>query len=224
MLDILYKDNQCIVINKATGVPVQPDKTKDETLQSMTEAYCHHPLHAVHRIDRPVSGIVLFAKSARANTNLQKQFQERTVEKIYLAFLQEKPKDDKAELVHFLKKNEAKNTVMAYAEERPGTEKAVLRYELVGSTVRYHLVRIALLTGRHHQIRAQMAAIGCPVKGDVKYGATRGNPDRSIHLHAWRLALDHPVSGERLQLEAPLPAGDALWQEAPALLKALLGK
>lgn len=220
MLDILYKDNQCIAINKAPGIPVQPDKTKDETLQALTEAYCHHPLHAVHRIDRPVSGIVLFAKSARANTNLQQQFQARTVEKVYLAFLQEKPKEDKAELVHFLKKNQAKNTVVAYAEERPGTEKAVLTYELIGSTVRYHLVRIILQTGRHHQIRAQMAAIGCPVKGDVKYGATRGNPDRSIHLHAWRLGFDHPVSGERMQMEAPIPTADALWQEAQGLIAA----
>ncbi len=211
MLDVLIKNNQFIAFNKPPGIAVQPDKTGDATFQSQAEAYCKHPLQVVHRIDRPVSGILLFAKSKAAMTALSRQFQERKVEKEYLAVVQQLPPETEATLVHYLRKQEGKNTVMAFLHESPGTERAELRYRVLGSSERYHLLHIQLITGRHHQIRSQLAAIGCPVKGDVKYGFRRKNADRSIHLHAWRLALNHPVSGGRIHLEAELPQ-DPVWR------------
>ncbi len=212
MLDILYKDHQLFAVNKPAGVPVQADKTGDATLQAQAEAYCKQPLHAVHRLDRPVSGVALFAKTKSAMTDLTEQFRGRTVEKIYLAVVQNPPPEQEGTLVHFLQKNEAKNISRVFPTEQPGTEKAEIRYRVLRSSDRYHLLEVVLVTGRHHQIRAQLAAIGCPVKGDVKYGFRRGNKDRSIHLHAWRLAFDHPVSGERISLAAAVPEGDVVWQ------------
>lgn len=211
MLDILYKDHQIIALNKPSGIAVQPDKTGDATLQAQAEAYCRQPLHLAHRLDRPVSGIVVFAKTKTAMTALTEQFRSRSVEKTYLAVVQNLPPQPEATLVHFLRKNEAKNISIVSTETDATAERAELRYRLLGSSERYHLLEIQLITGRHHQIRAQLAAIGCPLKGDVKYGFRRSNRDRSIHLHAWRLAFDHPVSGERIQLEAKLPE-DPVWQ------------
>lgn len=211
MLQILVKNNQFIAFNKPAGVAVQADKTGDQTFLAQAEAYCHHPLYAVHRIDRPVTGVVLFAKSKSAMTALTRQFEERTVEKEYLAIVKDAPLQSEGTLVHWLRKNEAKNISQAFDEEKPGTERAELHYKVLASSEKYHLLLVRPLTGRHHQIRAQLAAIGCPVKGDVKYGARRGNKDRSINLHAWRLAFNHPVNRERVQLEAPLPE-DALWK------------
>ena len=210
MLDILYKDHQLIALNKPPGIAVQPDKTDDTAFQKLVEIYCKQPLHAVNRIDRPASGIVLFAKSKSAMTALTEQFRSRSVEKTYLAVVQNLPPQPTDTLVHFVRKNEAKNLTSTFAEEQPGTERAELTYRTLGSSERYHLLAIQLITGRHHQIRAQLAAIGCPVKGDVKYGFRRSNRDRSIHLHAWRLAFDHPVSGERIQLVAT-PPDDPVW-------------
>ena len=211
MLDILYKDHQVIALNKPAAIAVQTDKTGDPAFQEQVEAYCKQPLHAVNRLDRPVSGLVVFAKTKSAMTALTEQFRNRSVEKIYLAVVQELPAEPEGTLVHFLRKNEAKNLAKAFTEEQPGTERAEIRYRLLGSSERYHLLEIQLITGRHHQIRAQLAAIGSPVKGDVKYGFRRSNRDRSIHLHAWRLAFDHPVSGERIRLEAGLPGEDPVW-------------
>lgn len=211
MLNILYNNNQLIAFNKPAGIPVQADKTGDPTFQQHAEAYCKHPLQLVHRIDRPVSGIVLFAKNKPAMTNLSRQFQARTVEKIYLAIVGNMPAQEEGELVHFLKKNEKKNISVVVPETEPGAEKAEMHYKVLGSSERYHLLLIQLHTGRHHQIRAQLAAIGCPVRGDAKYGFKRGNRDRSIQLHAWRLAFDHPVTDDRVKLEAPLPE-DAVWK------------
>lgn len=211
MLEVLVKNNQLIAFNKPAGIAVQADKTGDVPFQQMAEAYCHHPLHMVHRLDRPVSGVILFAKSKAALTQLQAQFRERKVEKDYLAVVQNLPPEAEGTLVHFLRKNETKNITTAYPDERPGTERAELHYRVLGSSDRYHLLHIRLHTGRHHQIRAQLAAIDCPVKGDAKYGFRRNNPDRSIHLHAWRLAFDHPVSGTRIRLEARLPE-EVVWQ------------
>ncbi len=212
MLDILYKDHQLIALNKAPGIAVQPDKTGDVALQAQAEAYCHQPLHLAHRLDRPVSGVVVFAKTKTAMTALTEQFRSRTVEKTYLAVVQTLPAEPEATLVHYLRKNEAKNISIVASESDADVERAELHYRLLGSSERYHLLEIQLITGRHHQIRAQLAAIGCPVKGDVKYGFRRSNRDRSIHLHAWKLAFDHPVSGERIQLEAKPPATDPVWQ------------
>jgi len=220
MLDILYKDHQVIALNKPAGIAVQTDKTGDPAFQSQVEGYCKQPIHAVHRLDRPVSGIVLFAKTKTAMTALTEQFRDRTVEKTYLAVVQNLPPAAEGTLVHFLRKNESKNLAKAFDEEQPGAERAEIRYRLLGSSERYHLLEIQLITGRHHQIRAQLAAIGCPVKGDVKYGFRRSNRDRSIHLHAWKIAFDHPVSGERIRLKASLPAEDAVWQAFEKLLEA----
>ena len=211
MLDVLIKNNQFIAFNKPPGIAVQPDKTGDPTFLEQAEAYCKHPLQVVHRIDRPASGVLLFAKSKSAMTALSRQFQARTVEKEYLAIVQELPPETEATLVHFLRKQAGKNTVIAYPGESPGTERAELHYRVLGSSERYHLLHIQLFTGRHHQIRSQLAAIGSPIKGDVKYGFRRNNPDRSIQLHAWRLAFDHPVSKIRIRLEASLP-DDPVWR------------
>ncbi len=219
MLDIIYKNNQFLAVNKPAGTPVQADKTGDQALQQLAEAYCHHTLHLVNRLDRPVSGLTLFAKTKTAMAHVQAQFGQRTVDKLYLAVVQAAPAEPEGALTHFLKKNAAKNTVMALSEEQPGTERAELHYRLLGSSERYHLLQVRLITGRHHQIRAQLAAIGCIVKGDVKYGAKRGNENRSIHLHAWQLAFDHPVSGERTTLVAPPPTGDPVWDAFRELLE-----
>ncbi len=211
MLQVLATNHQFLVLNKPAGIAVQADKTGDETLQQQAEAYCKHPVHAVNRVDRPATGLVLFAKSKASMTDLTRQFAERNVSKTYLAVVQNEPPAPEATLVHWLRKNEAKNISQVSETELPNTERAEMSYRLLGSSERYHLLEIQLITGRHHQIRAQLAAIGCPIKGDVKYGFRRGNVDRSIHLHAWRLAFGHPVSGTRVALEAPLPSGDSVW-------------
>ena len=212
MLDVLYKNNQLIAFNKPNNVPVQPDKTGDVAFLQLAETYCKHPLHVVHRIDRPVSGIILMARSKAAMTAMTEQMRQRTITRTYLAVVSQAPAEPEGVLIHFLRKNQQKNVVMAYPEETANTERAELSYKLIDSSERYHLLEIQLVTGRHHQIRAQLAAIGCPVKGDVKYGAKRGNPDRSIHLHAWKMEFDHPVSGERIKLQAALPNADGLWK------------
>lgn len=198
---------------------MQADTTGDISLHQQAEAYCKHPLFVVHRIDRPVSGVALFAKTKTAVKGINAQFKTRGIEKTYLAVVSAPPPSPTGHLVHYLLKNTKKNIAQAFDDERPGTEKAELEYELLGSGDRYHFLKINLITGRHHQIRAQLAAIGCIVKGDVKYGARRNNTDRSIHLHAWKLAFDHPVSGERVTLMADLPSGDALWDAFRPLIE-----
>jgi 23S rRNA pseudouridine1911/1915/1917 synthase len=210
MTNVLYKNNQLIAFDKPAGIAVQADKTGDKPFIDLAENYCQHTLQLVHRIDRPVTGIVLFAKSKAGLTEISKQFEARTVVKEYLAVVKEMPKEKEATLIHYLKKNEAKNTSHAYDTEQPNTERAELSYRWIASSDNYHLLLVNLHTGRHHQIRTQFAAIGCPIKGDVKYGFKRGNKDRSIHLHAWKLAFDHPVSGERVKIVAPIPK-DAIW-------------
>ncbi|MFN0033685.1 MAG: RluA family pseudouridine synthase [Saprospiraceae bacterium] len=211
MLNILQENAAFLVVNKPPGLAAQPDKTGDDSLLTLAEQYCGHALHLVHRIDRPVSGLMLLAKTTEAMAMFSAQFQARRVQKDYLAVVQNLPPEPEGILVHFLKKNQVKNTSTVFDEEQPGTERAELRYRLLQSTQRYHFLHIQLITGRHHQIRAQLAAIGCPIKGDVKYGARRSNPDRSIHLHAWRFAFDNPATGERISLEAA-PPEEVLWQ------------
>ena len=190
---------------------VQADQTGDPSFLHLAEAYCRHPLLLLHRLDRPVSGVVIFAKTKTAAASLSAQFRDRTVEKEYLAVVQNQPPAESGTLVHFLRKNAAKNITAALPDDQPGSERGELRYRLVGSSERYHLLHIQLITGRHHQIRAQLAAIGCPIKGDVKYGARRANRDRSIHLHAWKLGFEHPVTREREEVVAPVPE-EALWE------------
>lgn len=209
---ILFQDNLLIVLNKPPGMPAQADKTGDKSLLEWAEAECGQPLHPAHRLDRPASGILVFAKTKAAMTYLQQQFQQHSVEKEYLAVVAALPPESEGDLVHYLRKNSQQNRAYADTEATPGADRAELHYRLLGSSERYHLLHVRLITGRHHQIRAQLAAIGCPIKGDVKYGARRSNRDRSIHLHAWKMAFEHPGSGEWLQLEAPVPEGDPVWQ------------
>jgi len=165
----------------------------------------------IHRLDRPASGLILFAKNKKALAALNLQFQERTIEKTYLAVVKNRPETDAATLVHYLRKNAKTNRTHASQEEELHSKRAELNYELIGEIDNYFLLKIKLITGRHHQIRAQLAAIDCPVKGDVKYGFRRSNRDRSIHLHAWELSFKHPVSKEQTTLVAPLPK-DNVWQ------------
>lgn len=207
---VLYKNNQLIAFDKPPGIPVQDDKTGDSSLLQLGSIYCQSQLYLIHRIDRPASGVVLFAKNTRALTQITEQFQQRTAEKIYLAVVANLPGVDEGTLIHFITKNGQTNRAVAHAEEKPGAQRAELHFRHLGSIDHYHLLEIKLITGRHHQIRAQLAAIGCPIKGDVKYGARRKNEDRSIHLHAWRLSFTHPVSGERETIEAPIP-NDPVW-------------
>ncbi|GAB5551734.1 MAG: RNA pseudouridine synthase [Saprospiraceae bacterium] len=203
---VIYKNNQLLALNKPAGLGVQADKTDDKALLNLAEIYTKGKVLLTHRIDRPASGVVLFAKTKGALVNLNAQFQERTIKKIYLAVVGVLPNgEEKGELVHFLRKNGKTNKSYVAEEKQSNAKKAILSYELLESIDNYHLLRVELFTGRHHQIRAQMSAAGAPIKGDVKYGFRRNNPDRSIHLHAWQLHFDHPVSLERVELTAPVP-------------------
>ncbi len=208
---VLYKNNQLIAFNKPGGLPVQNDKTGDISLQALAEIYCKGKADLVHRIDRPASGVVLFARTHSALVDLNEQFKERKVQKTYLAVVGQAPPQPEGTLVHYLLKNARKNISIAHPEEKPGSEYAELRYRQLAASDRYFLLEIELLTGRHHQIRAQLAAIGCPIKGDNKYGFKRANADRSIHLHAWKLRFEHPVTREREEIVAPVPE-EALWK------------
>ncbi len=208
---IIYKNNQLIAFNKPATLTVQSDKTGDKALVDIAEIYCKSRLSLIHRLDRPASGIVLFAKTKNATKAINAQFQERNINKKYLAVVKNKPAKSSGNLVHFLRKNEKDNRTSAFEKEVAYSKKAELSYKIIGSIENYHLLEIDLITGRHHQIRSQLSAIGCPIKGDVKYGFRRGNKDRSIHLHAWKLAFSHPVTKERVELVAELP-DESVWK------------
>lgn len=213
-LSVLINNDLFIACNKAPGMATQPDKTGDECLLDLVEVRCkQRPVHAVNRLDRPVSGVVLFAKTKAIMTELTDQFRHKTVEKVYLAVVQNEPPEPEGRLVHYLQKNQAKNITTAHAEPQPGAELAELHYKVIGKTDRYFLLEIHPVSGKHHQIRAQLAAINCPIKGDVKYGARRSNPDRSIHLHAWKLTFEHPRNGSPVELVADVP-DEPLWRSA----------
>jgi 23S rRNA pseudouridine1911/1915/1917 synthase len=208
---VLEKTNQFIAFNKPAELAVIKDKTGDKALLDLAQIYTKGPVYLTHRIDRPASGIVLFAKTKGALADINAQFQERKIKKTYLAVVGEKPDPAAGELIHFLKKNGRLNKSFAVAEGTAGAKKATLSYELLDSIDHYHLLKIELHSGRHHQIRAQLASINAPIKGDVKYGFRRKNADRSIHLHAWQMDFQHPISKEPIHLEAPLP-NDTVWQ------------
>jgi 23S rRNA pseudouridine1911/1915/1917 synthase len=219
-MKVLFEDNHIIVVNKQSGEIVQGDKTGDTPLSDIVKAYLKEKynkpgnvfLGVVHRLDRPVSGIVLFAKTSKALPRLNKLFAEHEkVKKTYWAIVANKPPQENGTLTHWLTRNEKTNTAKAYDREVPNSKKAVLDYQLLAASDRYFLLEIILHTGRHHQIRCQLAKIGCPIKGDLKYGAPRSNPDGSICLHARHLELEHPVSHETLSITAPVPQ-DALWR------------
>lgn len=208
---VLYKNNQLIAFNKPSGLPVQEDKDGEgKALINLAEIYTKSKLWLIHRLDQPASGVVLFAKTKSALVSLNEQFRNREVRKTYLAIVKNQPPEQEGTLIHYLWKNAKTNRSQAFSEEGPGRQKGELHYRVVARSEHYYLLEIQLISGRHHQIRAQLAAIDCPIKGDNKYGASRGNPDRSICLHAWKLDFKHPVSGEWVHLTAPLPE-DPLW-------------
>ena len=217
---VLYEDNHLIIVNKAPGEIVQGDKTGDVPLSELVKQYVKEKyakpgavfLGVVHRLDRPVSGVVVFARTSKALARLNAMFREGRVRKTYHAITSARPPEDEATLVHWLVRNERQNKSYAYAREKPGAKRAVLDYRLAGASERYYLLAVALHTGRHHQIRCQLAAIGCPIRGDLKYGARRSNPDGGISLLARRVEFVHPVSRQCIVAEAPLPA-ERLWRE-----------
>lgn len=226
-MTVLYEDNHLIIVNKQAGEIVQGDKTGDTPLSEIVREWIKDKynkpgnvfLGVVHRLDRPVSGIVLFAKTSKALPRLNKLFAEHTkVSKTYWAIVQQQPPQHQGTLTHWLTRQEHNNTAKAYDREVPGSKKAVLDYELIASGERYHLLEIHLHTGRHHQIRCQLAKIGCPIKGDLKYGAQRSNPDGSISLHARGLELEHPVSHELISVTAPVP-DEKLWHVLSNMVK-----
>ena len=209
----LYEDNHIIIVSKSAGEIVQGDKTGDTPLSETVKAYIKEKyakpgavfLGVVHRLDRPVSGVVLFARTSKALARLNEMFRTQAVQKTYWALVQNTPREPEATLTHYLVRNEKQNKSYAYDHERANAKKAVLDYKIIGHTDRYTLLEIHLHTGRHHQIRCQLAAIGCPIRGDLKYGAPRRNPDGSISLHARSIRFEHPVSHEEIYVEAPLP-------------------
>lgn len=225
-MEVLYEDNHIIVVNKAAGEIVQGDKTGDTPLSETVKAYIKERYHksgnvylgVVHRLDRPVSGAVLFARTSKALPRLNRLFAEHTqVQKVYWAIVCRPPLERQGTLTHWLTRNEKNNTARAYDREVPHSKLAVLDYQVIAQSDRYWLLQIHLHTGRHHQIRCQLARMGCPIRGDLKYGAPRSNPDGSISLHARALTLQHPVSHENIHLIAPVPQ-ERLWQEMARLI------
>lgn len=218
-LEIIYEDNHLIVVNKKASDIVQGDKTGDETLPDRIKNYLKEKYQkpgnvfcgVVHRLDRPTSGAVVFARTSKALERLNKQFREKETNKIYWAIVENAPSEAQGTLTHFLKKNEKQNKSYASLTEQPGSKKAVLHFRKKRSSDRYTLLEITLETGRHHQIRCQLATIGCVIKGDVKYGAKRPNEDGSIFLHARSLEVEHPTTKEQMLFVADVPE-DKLWQ------------
>lgn len=208
---VLYKNNQLIAFNKPAGIGVQPDKTEEKALVDLAEIYAKSTLHVIHRLDRPASGVVLLAKNKNALAALSQQFKVREIDKVYLAVVKQAPKQPEGKLVHYMTKDGRRNKSVAQEEETEDSKQAELSYRTLGKSDHYTLLEVKIITGRHHQIRAQLAAIGSPIKGDVKYGARRGNKDRSIQLHAWKLRFQHPVSGEIEEVVAPVP-DEPIWQ------------
>ncbi len=218
-MEVIYEDNHLIIVSKQSGEIVQGDKTGDRPLSDIVKDYIKEKyakpgavfLGVAHRLDRPVSGIVVFARTSKALTRLNKMFAEGEVHKTYWAIVKNTPLEPEGTLTHWLVRNEKQNKSYAYTQEKPNAKKAVLKYRVIGHSDNYCLLEVQLLTGRHHQIRCQLAAMGSPIKGDLKYGAPRSNPDGSISLLARRVEFIHPVSKEPISVEAPIPH-DPLWQ------------
>ncbi|MBN2172747.1 MAG: RNA pseudouridine synthase [Bacteroidales bacterium] len=215
---ILFEDNHLIIINKLPSQIVQGDKTGDEPLSELIKKYIKEKynkpgnvfLGVVHRLDRPVGGIVIFARTSKALSRLNQQLKNRQIKKIYWAVVKNPPPEKSGQLIHCIYRNEKKNKSFITNDRKSGSKEAILNYQLVGKSERYFLLEVELLTGRHHQIRAQLAHIGCPIKGDMKYGYDRTNPDGSIHLFARSVELAHPVSKEAIKIIAQ-PPKDQLW-------------
>ena len=219
-MTILYEDNHIIAVNKTCSEIVQGDKTGDQPLSETIKIYLKEKydkpgdvyLGVTHRLDRPVSGVVLFAKTSKALTRLNEMFRNQEIKKTYWAIVKEKPEQSEGRLEHYLTRNEKQNKSMAYDKERSDAKKAALSYKLIAHSDTYYLLEIQLETGRHHQIRCQLAKMGCPIKGDLKYGFPRSNPNGGISLHARSVEFIHPVSKQLIQLTAPMPLDDKLWK------------
>ncbi|WP_373074085.1 RluA family pseudouridine synthase [Zeaxanthinibacter enoshimensis] len=217
-LAVLFEDNHLIAVNKQPGDIVQGDKTGDLPLSEVVKLYLKDKynkpgnvyLGVTHRLDRPTSGVVVFAKTSKALPRMNKLFAEKETDKTYWALVKNTPPESGATLTHWLVRNHKQNKSYAHKEKRPNSKKAILHYTLLKKLDNYYLLEISLETGRHHQIRAQLAAVGCPIKGDLKYGFDRSNPDASISLHARKLSFTHPVRNEEVTITAP-PPRDPLW-------------
>ena len=218
-IEVLYEDNHVIVVNKKPSDIVQGDKTGDETLPDKIKTFLKEKYDkpgnvfcgVVHRLDRPTSGAVVFAKTSKALSRLNEQFRGKETNKIYWAVVENKPQKNTGHLENYLRKNEKQNKSYVVQNEGKEVKKALLDYRLLISSDKYHLLEVSLETGRHHQIRTQLSHIGCFIKGDLKYGAKRSNPDGSIHLHARILSFIHPTSKEEITIVAPVPE-DSLWK------------
>ncbi len=219
MVEILYEDNHIIAVNKRSSDLSQGDRTGDASLDTEVKKYLAEKykkpgevfLGVVHRLDRPVSGVIMYARTSKALERLNEMFRTTQVKKIYLAIVKERPPEDEGAITHYLKKNEKQNKTYVYDYEVKGSKEASLSYRLAGRSERYYLLEIELHSGRHHQIRAQLAKVGCPIKGDLKYGYGRSNNDGSISLMARLLEFIHPVKKERITITAPFPEGD-IWE------------
>jgi 23S rRNA pseudouridine1911/1915/1917 synthase len=217
-LQILYEDNHIIIVNKRAGDIVQGDKTGDKPLSDVVKEYIAEKynkpgnvyLGVVHRLDRPTTGLVIFAKTSKVLPRLNALFASKDISKTYWAIVKNKPAKEKDTLIDWLKKNPKNNKSYAYKKEVANSKKAILHYEVIKKLQNYFLLEIRLETGRHHQIRSQLYNIGCPIKGDLKYGFDRSNEDGSIHLHARHISFIHPVKKEPVEITAPLPK-DAIW-------------
>ena len=212
-MKVVYEDNHIIIVNKESGEIVQGDKSGDQPLSEFVKAYIKQKynkpgnvfLGVTHRLDRPVSGLVVFARTSKALARLNDMFRNGDIHKTYWAITQKCPEPSEGTLTHWITRNTQQNKSYAHDRQVPNSKQAILNYRLIGKTDNYHLLEIQLMTGRHHQIRCQLSHIGSPIKGDLKYGAKRSNPDGSISLHARRIEFVHPVTKETINVEAPLP-------------------
>ncbi|MDR3250536.1 MAG: RNA pseudouridine synthase [Tannerella sp.] len=226
-MNVIYEDNHIIAVNKDCHEIVQGDKTGDAPLSEKLKEYLKEKyskpgnvfIGVAHRLDRPVTGIVIFAKTSKALVRLNEMFRSGDVGKTYWAIVKKRPPQPEGELTHWIVRNEKQNKSYAYDSEKPDSKKAILHYRLIAESEKYFLLEIEILTGRHHQIRCQLAKIGCPVKGDLKYGAERSNPDGGISLHARKARFIHPVSKQETEIIADAPA-DNLWK---ALMESISG-
>lgn len=217
---IVFEDNHLFVINKKAGQLVQGDKTGDSSLLDLIKEFIkkrdNKPgnvfLGLVHRIDRPTSGLVIYAKTSKALSRLTQMVKNREIKKTYWAVVPKVEIQKKQRLVHYLQKNEKTNKATVFPKETEGAKQAILNYEIIKTLDNFQLLEIDLETGRHHQIRAQLSKIGVPIKGDLKYGSPRSNSDGGIHLHARKLAFTHPVTNENIEIVAPVPEDDAVWK------------
>lgn len=224
-IEVLYEDNHIIAVNKRPSDIVQGDKTGDTPLSDFVKEYVKKKydkpgevfIGTVHRIDRPVSGIVLFARTSKALARLNQMFQSKEIQKTYWAVVKNKPAKESGKLIHYLKKNEAKNMSKAFDTEQQGALRSELDYKILCSLNNYFCLEITPHTGRHHQIRVQLSKMGCPIKGDLKYGFDRSNKDASIHLHARKIEFIHPVKKEPIVIIAP-PPDEVIWNEVVKLV------